>query len=99
MIIPQSARQNTGGFGVVHPLAHALGIAQGGEPVEQKDKTLALAPVPLSEGVAQILPTRLGAVIRGGGFADREEQMAQRRHGEGMRATGRGAAPATGQAV
>ena len=36
MIISQPAGQDAGGLGVVHPLAHALGIAQRGQPVEQE---------------------------------------------------------------
>ena len=42
----------------------------------------------------QVLAAGFGAVVGSGGFPDREEQMAQRRGGEGMGAAGAGPAPA-----
>jgi len=61
VIVPQAASEDTGGFGIVDPLAHTFGIGEGREPFEQADEALALAPVSLAEGVTQVLAAGLRA--------------------------------------
>ena len=85
MVVTEATGEDAGGFGISDPFVHALGVAQRSEPFEQADEAFALAPVALAEGVAQVLAAGLGAVVSGGGLADGEQQVAQRRSGEWMR--------------
>ena len=73
LVVAKAARKDAGGFGLGDPFAHAFGVPQGGEPFEQADEALALAPITLAKGIAQVLAARLGAAISAGGFMDGEE--------------------------
>jgi hypothetical protein len=78
VIVAQSACKNPCRLRIADPLAHAFGVAEGGEPFEEEDEALTLPPVTLAKGVARLLAARFGTVVRGGGFTDGKHQVAQR---------------------
>ena len=65
MVIPQTPSQHASGLRVGGPFLHALRVAQRGQPFRQVNKALMLAPVTLTQGAAQGLAARLGAVSTG----------------------------------
>lgn len=75
MVVAEATGEDAGGLGIGGPFDGTLGVAQSSKPIEQADKALALAPVALAKGVAQVLAARLRAVVRCRRLADGKEEV------------------------